>query len=55
MTEFSAYHKAFKAKYPKWNISQPRIMNATQMLAAAIEKAGTADDMVAVAKALEGM
>ena len=51
----TAYHKAFKAKYPKWDLSQPRIINAAQMLAAAINKAGTADDMVAVGKALEGM
>jgi len=53
--ELTAYHKAFKAKYPKWDLSQPRIINAAQMLAAAINKAGTADDMVAVASALEGM
>ena len=51
----TAYHKAFKAKYPRWDLSQPRIINAAQMLAAAINKAGTADDMVAVGKALEGM
>lgn len=51
----TAYHKAFKAKYPQWDLSQPRIINAAPMLAAAINKAGTADDMVAVARALEGM
>ena len=49
------YHKAFKAKYPQWDLTQPRIINAVPMLAEAINKAGTADDMVAVARALEGM
>ena len=52
---FTEYHKGFKAKYPKWDLSQPRIINATQMLAKAIEEAGSATDMVAVANALEGM
>ncbi len=52
---FTEYHKGFKAKYPKWDLSQPRIINATQMLAKAIEEAGSATDMVAVATALEGM
>ena len=53
--EFTAYHKGFKAKYPKWDLTQPRIINATQMLVAAINKAGSAEDMVGVARALEGM
>jgi len=52
---FTEYHKGFKAKYPKWDLSQPRILNATQMLVKAIEEAGSATDMVAVATALEGM
>ena len=52
---FTEYHKGFKAKYPKWDLSQPRIINATQMLVKAIEEAGSATDMVAVANALEGM
>ena len=52
---FTEYHKGFKAKYPKWDLTQPRIINATQMLSMAIEKAGSATDMVAVASALEGM
>ena len=52
---FTEYHKGFKEKYPKWDLTQPRIINATQMLAMAIEKAGSATDMVAVASALEGM
>ena len=34
---------------------RPRIINATQMLVAAINKAGSAEDMVGVARALEGM
>jgi branched-chain amino acid transport system substrate-binding protein len=49
------YVKAFKAKYPDGNVSQARISNVIEMLAKAIEAAGTADDVVAVASALEGM
>ncbi len=51
----AAYVTAFKAKYPDKNIAQARIANAVEMLAKAIEAAGSADDMVAVATALEGM
>jgi len=51
----SAYMKAFKAKYPDYDLTQPRIVNVIEMLAKAIEKAGSADDVVAVGKALEGM
>lgn len=50
-----AYIKAFKAKYPDGNISQSRITNVIQMLAKAIDEAGTATDVVAVANKLEGM
>ena len=50
-----AYYYAFKAKYPDGNIDQPRISNVIGMLAQAITAAGTADDVVAVANALEGM
>jgi len=46
---------AFKAKNPDANMSQTRIFNTIQMLAAAIDRAGTADDVVKVAQALEGM
>lgn len=49
------YLTAFKQKYPDGNISQPRVPNVIEMLAKAINEAGTADDVVAVAKALEGM
>ena len=49
------YVKAFKAKYPDGNISQSRITNVIQMLAMAIDEAGTATDVVKVANALEGM
>ncbi|MEM8751890.1 MAG: branched-chain amino acid ABC transporter substrate-binding protein [Pseudomonadota bacterium] len=49
------YVKAFKEKHPDGNISQARITNTIEMLAKAIEQAGTADDVVEVAKALEGM
>jgi branched-chain amino acid transport system substrate-binding protein len=47
--------EAFKAKYPDGNMSQNRIFNTLQMLAAAIDRAGTADDVVKIAQALEGM
>ncbi|MCR9126477.1 MAG: branched-chain amino acid ABC transporter substrate-binding protein [Rhodobacteraceae bacterium] len=46
---------AFKEKYPDGNIDQSRIFNVIGMLAEAINEAGTADDVVAVATALEGM
>ncbi|OUR79453.1 branched-chain amino acid ABC transporter substrate-binding protein [Alphaproteobacteria bacterium 46_93_T64] len=51
---YEAYHKGFKAKNPEKDISQFRIANTVQMLAAAIEKAGNAQP-INVAKALEGM
>lgn len=51
----SAYVDAFKAKYPDGNVDQTRISNTIGMLAKAIEAAGTADDVVAVANALSGM
>ena len=53
--EFRQFHKRFKAKYPDNDFDQPGVINAVSMLALAIDKAGTADDVVAVAKALEGM
>lgn len=51
----SAYVDGFKAKNPDFDITQARITNAIEMLAKAIEAAGSADDVVAVANALEGM
>jgi len=51
----SAYVDGFEAKYPDHDISQARIANAVEMLAKAIDAAGTADDVVKVAYALEGM
>ena len=51
----SAYVDGFEAKYPDHDISQARIANAVEMLARAIDAAGTADDVVKVAYALEGM
>ncbi|MBM1635117.1 branched-chain amino acid ABC transporter substrate-binding protein [Sulfitobacter mediterraneus] len=53
--EARATYEAFEAKYPDGNIDQSRIFNVIGMLAQAIEEAGTADDVVAVAKQLEGM
>nr|WP_146345600.1 branched-chain amino acid ABC transporter substrate-binding protein [Phaeobacter marinintestinus] len=49
------YYNAFKEKYPEGNISQARITNVIEMLAKAINEAGSATDVVAVANALEGM
>jgi len=51
----AAYVEAFEAKYPDHDISQARIANVIEMLARAIEEAGSADDMVAIANALESM
>ncbi len=48
-------YNAFLKKYPDGNIDQSRIFNTIGMLSQAIEKAGTADDVVAVATALESM
>ena len=53
--ELVAYHKEFKAKYPAADLNQARIMTATMMIAKAIEEAGSADDVVKIAYALEGM
>lgn len=53
--EARATYEGFKAKYPDGNIDQSRIFNVIGMLSTAIEAAGTADDVVAVAKQLEGM
>lgn len=50
-----AYVKGFEAKYPDHDITQARIANAVEMLAKAIDAAGTADDVAAVAAKLEGM
>lgn len=49
------YVEAFEAKYPDHDITQPRIANTIEMLAKAINEAGTATDVVKVANALEGM
>ncbi|MEP3846103.1 MAG: branched-chain amino acid ABC transporter substrate-binding protein [Paracoccaceae bacterium] len=51
----AAYYNEFKAKYPDGNISQARITNVIEMLAKAIEEAGSADDVVKIGYALEGM
>jgi len=51
----AAYVEAFEAKYPDHDISQARIANAVEMLAKAIDEAGSADDVVKIAYALEGM
>ena len=51
----AAYYEAFKAKYPDGNISQARITNVIEMLARAINEAGSATDVVKVAYALEDM
>ncbi len=53
--EARTLYNAYKEKYPDGNIDQSRIFNTIGMLAKAINQAGTADDVVAVAKELEGM
>ncbi|MGC1502657.1 MAG: branched-chain amino acid ABC transporter substrate-binding protein [Sulfitobacter sp.] len=53
--EARATYTAYEEKYPEGNIDQSRIFNVIGMLSTAIEAAGTADDVVAVAKQLEGM
>jgi len=50
----SDYVNGFEAKYPEHDISQARIANAAEMLAKAINKAGSTD-IIKVAYALEGM
>lgn len=52
--EYAQYIRAFKTLHPEHDISYPRILNTVQMLAKAIEKAGSADPLD-VALALEGM
>jgi len=49
------YITAFKAKYPDYDITQARTTNTLEMLAKAIDKAGSATDIVAIAYALENM
>ncbi|MFT5343748.1 MAG: branched-chain amino acid transport system substrate-binding protein [Paracoccaceae bacterium] len=51
----SAYVDAFEAKYPDHDISQARITNVIEMLARAINEAGSATDIVKIAYSLEGM
>lgn len=53
--EARAAYEAFEEKYPDGNIDQSRIFNVIGMLKKAIEDAGTADDVVAIANELEGM
>lgn len=51
---YAEFHKGFKTVNPDKDVSQFRIANVTQMLAAAMEKAGS-DKPIDVAAALEGM
>jgi len=51
---YETYNKGFKQAYPDKDQNQPRIVNVIQMLAKAIDKAGSTDP-VAVARSLEGM
>lgn len=48
-------YNSFLERHPDGNIDQSRIYNTIGMLAEAIKEAGTADDVVAVATALESM
>ncbi|MEO1397899.1 MAG: ABC transporter substrate-binding protein, partial [Pseudomonadota bacterium] len=54
-TRADDYTKAFKAAHPELDVAQPRIANVMEMLARAINEAGTATDMVKIADALSGM
>ena len=54
-SEFSAFMDGYNAEYPNNDFNQPRILNALGMLANAIDTAKDPNDVVAVAKALEGM
>ncbi len=49
------YITAYKTKYPDGDINQARIVNVVEMLAKAINEAGSATDIVAIANAFEGM
>ncbi len=51
---FKRYFDGFKKRYPDNDLNQARIINVVQMLARAVEEAGSTDP-VAVARALEGM
>ena len=53
--EAEQYIAGFKEAFPGENFTLSRTANVMRMLAAAIEEAGTATDVVAVANALEGM
>lgn len=52
--EYAQYVRDFKTDNPNYDISYPRIINTVQMLARAIDKAGTTEPLD-VALALEGM
>ena len=52
--EFAKYIRDFKQRYPNNDISYPRVINTVQMLAKAIEAAGSTDPE-AVAMQLENM
>ncbi|MDP1932253.1 MAG: branched-chain amino acid ABC transporter substrate-binding protein [Gammaproteobacteria bacterium] len=52
--EYAQYVRAFKTANPNHDISYPRIINTVQMLARAIDQAGSTDPLD-VALALEGM
>ncbi|MGB4247175.1 MAG: branched-chain amino acid ABC transporter substrate-binding protein, partial [Pseudohongiellaceae bacterium] len=52
--EYAQYVRDFKADYPNNDISYPRIINTVQMLARAIDQAGSTEPLE-VALALEGM
>ncbi|MDT8428687.1 MAG: branched-chain amino acid ABC transporter substrate-binding protein [Pseudomonadales bacterium] len=52
--EYADYVRKFKQRFPNNDISYPRVINAVQMLARAIEEAGSTEP-AAVAARLEGM
>ncbi|NWN91803.1 branched-chain amino acid ABC transporter substrate-binding protein [Marinobacter adhaerens] len=55
LKEYEKWFQEFKEQYPEFDWYYHRIYNQMYMLKAAIEEVGNADDIDAIAKALEGM
>lgn len=55
LTEYEKWFQEFKERYPEIDWYYHRVYNQMHMLKAAIEEVGNADDIDAIANALEGM
>lgn len=55
LTEYEKWFQEFKERYPEIDWYYHRVYNQMQMLKAAIEEVGNAQDVDAIANALEGM